>query len=1094
MASKILAITGRIGALGLVAIWLVIVVGLSTRDLSAQGAAAAIQGTVTDSSKAVIPGATITATNMETNLERKVTSNSSGLYQIPNLPPGKYRVQITMAGFQASVWENVDLVVGQQLILNPALQIGEITQQVTVTGEVPVVNTSVAQISGLVGERQIKDLPLNGRSFDNLITLNPGTVNTTVIKGGQGGASGGAGAGSFFSVGGRRPSSNLFLLNGMEYPGAAGSEMGTQPGGLSGQLLGIEAVREFNVVTTIDSAEYGHHAGGQISVVTMSGTNAFHGSLFEFLRNSSLDARNFFDAGEIPPFRRNQFGGSAGGPIQKDKTFVFGSYEGFRQRLGASRVAVVPDQQMRQGLLPNAQGVYQPVAGFNPAVRPYFDLWPEPNGPELLANGLPTGTALLYTSPPNPIREDFGNVRVDRTFALDTLSVVYTVDDGASVTPGDNPYTVSTATLRTQILSLTETHIISPTIVNSFTAGYSRPKLRLLLPVTVVPAGTESFVTGLPLGQIKVGGGTGTGDGLLSVAGSGPTTGSDTIEVVNTFSFEDRIQMTRGIHSITTGAWFQRRRWDEGGRQNGQAVFDDLLGFMQGRPSLLSVQLHDQNNPWRSWYGAWYVQDAMKLRPNLTVSIGLRHEFASKVTNRYGVAANYVVGSDGVLLTQPRIANSLFAENNSRFLLGPRASLAWDPFGNGKTSIRAGFGMVYNQLVTIGTCCGKTNPEFTSYEISNASFPIQINPATGFPPGLNAVPGGSGKAGGVQDDLDTPAVVNYRFEIEREVLPAMSLRVAYIGSHGYHDTLKGGSNLRVPTICSAAQGNCPAGLPDGSKYFPSGLPRRNPRLGNISHTYTSAFSRYNAFSLDLNRRFRGGLAFRANYTHAKSMDNASAISGGSAIGEANVVLDPYDRGRDYALSAFDLRDRFSLNSTYELPLGQGKPFLNDFKGVTEKLLSGWQLNAIAGLQGGLPFTTGVGFNRARDGNSAAVDRPNMAAGKTTNGIYPRTPERWYDPNAFVLPLAGTYGNAGRNILTGPGLRSFDFSLFKATRLNERWNLQFRAEFFNLFNHTGLGVPAIIALTTTGAPAPSAGRITDTTVDSRQIQFGLKLTF
>src|SRR5436309_6096808 len=311
---------------------------------TAQGTGATIQGLVTDAKRAVIPEASVTATNTETNVQRTAITREAGIYVIPNLPPGRYRVQVVLPGFKTSVHENIDLVVGQQLTLNTFLEAGEFTEQKTVKGESPLVDVSTAQVAGVVGEREVKELPLNGRSVDDLITLNPATVNTTAVKGE---ASGSSGPGNNFAIAGQRPGHNIFLWNGVEYPGGSNAESST-PGGVSGQLLGIDAVREFNVVPSIDSAEVGHRAGGQISVVTASGTNAFHGSLFEFLRNSALDARNFFDRGTIPPFERNQFGGSAGGPLRKDKTFVFGNYEGFRQQLGLSSVAIVPDAQERQ--------------------------------------------------------------------------------------------------------------------------------------------------------------------------------------------------------------------------------------------------------------------------------------------------------------------------------------------------------------------------------------------------------------------------------------------------------------------------------------------------------------------------------------------------------------------------------------------------------------------------------------------------------------------------------------------------------------------------------------------------------------------------
>src|SRR5215467_1966119 len=396
-----------------IAVWVacgLVGVCLFTSVVYGQGVGAAIQGTVRDSTGAVLPGVMITAISTETNNRREVISNEAGLFSILDLGPGKYRVQVSLPGFQTRVVENIELVVDQQFVLNATLQVGAVAEQVTVESEAPLVDTSTSQVSGLVAERQVKDLPLNGRSFDNLISLNPVMVNSSAIKQTT---SSSTGPGNYFSVGGRRPGENIFLWNGVEYPGGT-SPISSTPGGVSGQLLGIEAVREFNIVPNMDAAEFGHRAGGQITIATQSGTNAFHGSAYEFLRNSDLDARNFFDRKgqasdpRIPPFRRNQFGASLGGPIQKDKTFIFGNYEGFRQQWYLTKVAIVPDAQARKGLLPDANGVYQPVPDFNPAVAPYFALWPEPNGPNLGG-----GTAYSYNTTANPVNEDFGILRID---------------------------------------------------------------------------------------------------------------------------------------------------------------------------------------------------------------------------------------------------------------------------------------------------------------------------------------------------------------------------------------------------------------------------------------------------------------------------------------------------------------------------------------------------------------------------------------------------------------------------------------------------------------------------------------------------------
>ena len=1053
-------------------------------SLHAQRVAATIQGTVHDPTGAVIPGVMITAISAETNLRRTATSNEAGLFSIPDLPPGKYRAQVSLPGFQTTVVENIELVVGQEFVLNTTLQVGGLAEQVTVASEAPLVDTSTAQVSGLVAERQVKDLPLNGRSFDNLISLNPVMVNSSAIKQNT---SSSTGPGNYFSVAGRRPGENIFLWNGVEYPGGSNAISST-PGGVSGQLLGIEAVREFNIVPNMDAAEFGHRAGGQVAIVTQSGTNAFHGSGYEFLRNSALDARNFFDRQvrptdpRIPPFRRNQFGGSAGGPIQKDKTFIFGNYEGFRQQWYLTKVAIVPDAQARQGMLPDANGVYRPVPDFNPAVVPYFALWPEPNSPNIGG-----GAAYSYNTTPNPVREDFGIVKVDRTFSdKDTFNAAYTIDDGDNTGTGQNPFSLVSNSERAQVISLSDTHIFSPTTVNNFTAGFSRVWYRYFYSLSVSPAGVQPFVVGKPPGQINIGGSQ--GNTTITPAGSGPNTGHDQLNIDNIFTYQDNLRITRGIHSIAVRGWLERLQSSDLSGTYGQVNFPSLTSFLQGRPTVFQVTQPAPLIPFRVWMGAWFVQDAMKLKHNITLSLGVRHEFSDGYHAKNNLAASFIQGPNGVLLTQPRIGDSLFTKNRAKWLFGPRAAVAWDPFGKAQTSVRAGFGMAYNLLDNIGWCCINVPPIAGASQItSNVPFPLQIVP--GVTSLASATPGG-GRLG-IQPDPYTPTVFNYHFEIEQALPSNISLRVGYIGSRGYHEVLRADANKTFPTICPASP--CPAGLPAGTKYFPA-TARRNPQLGSAGIFFTSGINNYNGAFVDVNRRFRSGLGLRSNYTFGRSLDNQSAITGTQAGGQIGVVMDTDDRRRDYGLSAFDVRHRFSLNGMYELPLGKDKAFLRGVHGVADKLVSGWQLNAIANLQSGFPFTPTLGFNQSRDGDTNNPDRPNMAPGRTLKDVYLRTPEHWVDATAFALPLAGTYGTVGRNVLTGPPLKTVDLSLFKTTRLTERSTLQFRAEAFNVLNRANFGIPNLVMLMPSGAPSNSAGAITTTATTSRQIQLGLKLSW
>src|SRR5436190_9826311 len=447
----------------------------------AQTSTATILGTVKDTTGALIPGASITVKHTETGLTRTAISSETGDYNVPLLPVGAYELTTAMPGFKQDVRRGINLIVGQQAVIDLTLEVGAPEEKVIVTEEAPLVNTTLSSTSGLITEQQVKELPLNGRSFDQLLALNVGVVNNTSNMGG--------GAYPGFSVAGHRTEANRFLINGVDWVGGNATSVFITPGGASGQLLGVEAVREYNVLEHTYGAEYGKRSGGQVSIVTSSGTNDWHGNLFEYHRNSALDTRDFFQT-QKGPFKRHQFGGSIGGPLKKDKLFVFGNYEGFQERLGQSTRSIYPDVQSRQGLLPchlayptNVAGAcpdraaYVPVPNLKPGMLPFANaFWPVPNGLEVLQGGLPTGTGYNYNSGVQKTGENFVMTRMDYVIsAKDSLFGNYTFSDGERDAPQADTYYTMYVPLRTQTFGLQETHVFSPTVVNSATLGWTRP-------------------------------------------------------------------------------------------------------------------------------------------------------------------------------------------------------------------------------------------------------------------------------------------------------------------------------------------------------------------------------------------------------------------------------------------------------------------------------------------------------------------------------------------------------------------------------------------------------------------------------------------
>ena len=1092
---------------------------LASSQLANAQVTGAISGRVEDASGAIVSGAKITVKSLETGAARVATTDAAGNFRIPSLPLGPQEVKVEKTGFKVALRTGIDLVVGQEAVVNLRLEVGELSQQVVVSAEAPLINTTTSSVSGFVEERQVKELPLNGRSFDNLITLNPGAINYSAMKSANTTTS----DGNSFSVAGRRPQDNLFLLNGIEYTGT--SQLAVTPGGVSGYLLGIDAVREFNLLTDTYGAEYGKRAGGQVVVVTQSGTNAIHGSVFEFLRNSALDEPGIFDQGTVPPFRRNQFGGSLGGPIKKDRVFLFGNYEGFRQSLAVSTVSVVPDEQARLGFLPNpSTGVYSQVSKLDRRMLPYTSLWPAPNGPELLvpsttdpSTTVPSGAKRGNYFPKQPIHEDFGTLRADYNLrSRDQLSTAYTIDQGDSVIPLADPLFASALRLGAQVVSLEETHVFSPTILNTFRAGFSRAAFNFDSVTLATFPPSLSFVQGGQPGGIAIGGGS----VATAITSAGESANAGAYNRRNLFTYTDGVQIARGKHQISTGVWFQRVQDNDDtvSRRLGMATFATLATFLQGTLTNFQVVPNHNELGWRSLFGAWYIQDAIKLRRNLTFQAGLRHEFTTGWNEESNRAGNWVTDASGVLLTAPLVGRSVFTANNATRLFSPRVGLAWDPFGNGKTAVRAGFGTYYSLIDALSFLLNSI-PPYNGALSFTGSLPalLPITPNVPAPPACG--PGAPTLCTiyapeGIQANAKTLTVEEWNFTVEQQLSRNMALRVAYVGSHGYHGLLNIDPNSVPAQICTNPSGclaggfsytaaNCPTPasctVPKGARYIPGGPAfataasplRPNPNVSAGFFWFTEGNSSYNALQVDLTRRLSQGLQFRADYTWSKNLDINSGLTGAQAQNQAQMVLDRNDLRRDWGPSALNPISQSSLSTTYELPFGQGR-WLNNAGGLAGKLIRGWQVNGIAALLTGFPFTPQLGSNRSGDGNTRNPDRPSLNP-SFTGPVVLGQQAPWFEAAAFVPPPAGTFGNLGRGVYRGPGLAEVDLSVFKNTALSERVNLQFRSEIFNLLNRTNLGTPNATVFSGP-AVSPSAGLITTLATTPRQIQFGLKLIF
>ncbi len=652
------------------------------------------------------------------------------------------------------------------------------------------------------------------------------------------------------------------------------------------------------------------------------------------MRNNDLDARNFFDGDSVPGFQRNQFGGALGGPLQKDKTFGFVNVEGLTQHLHQTGVDLVPDNNARNGFLPCK--LVTPAPSSCPAsglifvgVSPLVSAWPiaSANAPDF------GGISEAFNNPLQTIRDDFGTARIDRAFSgKDTLNAVYTIDDSDDFTPtSTNLYSTDVESLREQVASLAETHVFSPALLNQATIGYSRAAYFFTgEPTPGTPAASlRGFLAGDPVGAIVVGGSAASNPtAQLGLAGS--NNGSNLRVARNLFTYEDRVSLTRGRHQFTVGAWLQRFQSNEtlALSQYGQATFTSLQTVLQGVASSLLYDPAPTAMNWRSWFGAWYAEDMIRVGSRLSVSLGFRGESSSGWNEGRGRAANYTY-PNGVISNQPRVGDSVFTVNNAKFLPEPRVGLAWSPFsGAKKRVINAGFG-IYNDLQdALGYRTDQNAPFNPTYSLPNVQVStLPVITSGVMPAAAKLVPGG------VQPDLQTPTLVSWSLKMQQELTGNTALTLGYVGSHGYHEIIGIDANEPFPVVCPASPcpatypSNFPAGLsgtpvPAGTYYVPTAT-RANPSIANTWTYFSEGDSSYNALDVDINHRFSGGFALRGVYTWSKTIDDGDSVNATASGGEPALASNPFNLHADRGLANFDVRNVAVISAVYALPFGRG---------------------------------------------------------------------------------------------------------------------------------------------------------------------------
>ncbi len=998
----------------------------------------AIAGSVMDPSGASVRGARLRVLETGTGAERTVLTDSLGHYEALGLAPGLYDITVAHPGFREETKKGLALGAGHTVRVNFALVLGESRSGIEVVGETPLVSTSPGDWGGSISQGQLATLPLNGRDLFELSVQQAGaTIASTASRETN------HGLGIKISVHGARPAQNSFQMDGIYINDAAASA----PASAAGALLGAEGIRELRLVTTPFSAEYGRAAGAILTAVSRSGANELHGSAYEFLRNSALDAKNYFDKPDekIPPLRRNQFGGMLSGPLRPNRLFFLVNYEAIREPRGETTRVVVPDRNSRQGILPS-----QRVA-VSPLVRPYLDLFPLPNGVEF-----GDGTGEFIHPAVRRTREDYAAGKIDylHSPAL-RMAARYTFDDGDRAAPDPLNVWRFAMTSRYQFAHGEAQRIYSPRTIQTFRAAFSRVWNLETAPVRPDIPAELAFVPGRGLGAIRV-------EGLTELGGTAVRQ-TPRLQLTNIYQLNQDLVQVRGRSTILLGAGFDRVQLNQVADLTamGYYQFGSLADFLLARAQQADVMMPGSNTArgWRQNLFFAYVQLNYRAASRVGLGFGLRYEAYSTPEEVNGKIATLPNPDTDQAVT----VGGPFFRNPSADNFAPRVSLAWDPLGQGKTVLRAGAGVFFELLGARNFLIAgvRMPPFYNRVVVRSPSFPNLLAAVASAQP--------ESTVEGFEFRPNQPYAAQAQVAIEQQLGPDSAVRLAYVTTRGIH--LPGAIGNINPTR--------PEYLADGRIFFPANTPRVNPAFGNIGMRRTQFDSYYHSLHASFERRWRRGFRAEARYSWGKSIDTTSTSLRKDFENSDNIPM-VFNYRQNRGRSDFDLRHAASANFSYEL----------------SPAVAGLELHGLLRWQTGPPFNPFVGFDRARllPMRGDLGQRPDYVAQPGLRVIL-GDPARYFNPAAFAVPAAGTYGNLGRGTLTGPGLFNLDLAIHKTLWRRERESLKLRVEGFNLTNRPNFQIPLELSLYNSRLePVNSAGRITSTTTTSRQIQLGLRFVF